>query len=210
MEGQSDTLFGRSLESLLSPEPILFTSKTGEADRDLKIWNAFRAGSREALDYIFKQHVSNLFAYGSKFTKDQDLVLDCIQDLFVELWNRRQSLSETNSIRFYLLRALRRRIARTIHGVKRFEAITEEAQYLEEKINFSAEHFLVVQETEQARIARLKRAIEELTKRQRESIYLKFFQGLDNKAVATVMGLSEASVSTLVSQAIRALRVAFS
>lgn len=189
--------------------PLFFKHSESDADKDRKVWNAFRTGSREALDYIFKHHASNLFAYGSKFTKDQELVLDCIQDLFVELWNSRQRLSETDSIKFYLLRALRRRIARTMHGAKRLEAITEDVQYLEEKINFSAEHFLVLQETEQSRKAGLRRAIEGLTKRQRESIYLKFFQGLDNEAIASVMGLSEASVSTLVSQAIRALRVAY-
>lgn len=196
---------------LHSEEPVgvFFKFSDSHADRDLKIWNAFRAGSRDALDYIFKQHASNLFAYGAKFSKDQELVLDCIQDLFVELWNRRQRLSETNSIRFYLLKALRRRIARTVHGVKRFEAITGDVAYLEDKINFSAEYLLVLQETEQSRKARLKHAMENLTKRQHESIYLKFFQGLDNEAISSIMGLSIGSVNTLISQAVRALRASF-
>jgi RNA polymerase sigma factor (sigma-70 family) len=190
------------------PKPLFFTNNDSAVAKDLKIWTAFRQGNREALDYIFKQHASNLFAYGIRFTKDQDLVLDCIQDLFVELWNRRQSISETNSIKFYLLKSLRRRIARTLHGAKRLEAITGDAQYLEEKMNFSTEHFLVLQEADQSRKASVKRAIEGLTKRQRESIYLKFFQGLDNEAIASVMNLSEGSLSTLISQSIKALRVA--
>lgn len=192
----------------MTQEPLFLTSSDNDADRDVKIWNAFRMGSREALDYIFKHHASGLFAYGSKFSKDQELVLDCIQDLFVELWNRRQRLSETSSTRFYLLKALRRRIARALQGVKRFEVVADNLQYLEDKINFSAEHLLVLQEADQSRKAGLKRAIEGLTKRQRESIYLKFFQGLDNESIAAVMGLTHGSVNTLVSQAIRALRAA--
>ena len=194
------------VESAPRPRPLFFTDNESPSEKDSKIWNAFRQGSREALDYIFKHHASNLFAYGSRFSKDQEIVLDCIQDLFVELWNRRQSLSETTSIKFYLLKSLRRRIARTLHGIKRLETISDEAQYLEDKMNFSAEHFLVSQETDQFRKASLKVAIEGLTKRQRESIYLKFFQGLDNESIASVMGLSEASVHTLVSQSIKALR----
>jgi RNA polymerase sigma factor (sigma-70 family) len=185
---------------------LFFTNNDSAADRDSKIWNAFRQGNREALDYIFKEHASNLFAYGTRFTKDQELVLDCIQDLFVELWNRRLALNETNSIKFYLLKSLRRRIARTVHGAKRLETITDEVQYLEEKMNFSVEHLMVAQESDQARKAGLRRALEGLTKRQRESIYLKFFQGLNNEAIASVMNLSEASAATLVSQAIAALR----
>jgi RNA polymerase sigma factor (sigma-70 family) len=205
---EQNTILLYHVEPTLPPRPLFFTNNDSATEKDLKIWNAFRQGSREALDYIFKQHASNLFAYGTRFTKDQELVLDCIQDLFVELWNRRQSLSETNSIRFYLLKGLRRRIARTINGAKRLEAIADDAQYLEEKMNFSVEHFLVLQETDQSRKASLKRAMESLTKRQRESIYLKFFQGLNNEAIASVMSLSEPSVSTLVSQAIKALRLA--
>ena len=193
-------------ESALTRTPLFFTNNDSPADKDSKIWNAFRQGNREALDYIFKEHASNLFAYGTRFTKDQELVLDCIQDLFVELWNRRQALNETKSIKFYLLKALRRRIARTVHGAKRLEAITDEVQYLEEKMNFSVEQLMVAQESDQARKAGLRRALEGLTKRQRESIYLKFFQGLNNEAIASVMNLSEASAATLVSQAIAALR----
>ena len=196
------------VESAPTTGPLFFTNNDSPSDKDSKIWNAFRQGNREALDYIFKEHASNLFSYGTRFTRDQELVLDCIQDLFVELWNRRQNLSETNSIKFYLLKALRRRIARTVHSVRRREEITDEVQYLEEKMNFSVEQIMVAQETDQAKKASLKRALERLTKRQREPIYLKFFQGLNNEAIASVMGLSESSACTLVSQAIGALRFA--
>ncbi len=203
---ETNTISLYHVESASTRKPLFFTNNDSPSDKDSKIWNAFRQGNREALDYIFKEHASNLFAYGTRFTKDQELILDCIQDLFVELWHRRQTLSETNSIKFYLLKALRRRIARTVHGAKRLEAVTDEVQYLEEKMNFSVEQLMVAQEADQARKAGLRRALEGLTKRQRESIYLKFFQGLNNEAIASVMNLSEASAATLVSQAIAALR----
>lgn len=196
------------VESAPTTRPLFFTNNDSASDRDIKIWNAFRQGNREALDFIFKEQASNLYSYGTRFTKDHELVLDCIQDLFVELWNRRQSLSETKSIKFYLLKALRRRIARMVHTDKRRVAVTDEVQYLEEKMDFSVEEFMVAQEADQATKAGLKRALDALTKRQRESIYLKFFQGLDNEAIASVMNLSEASLSTLISQSIKALRVA--
>lgn len=188
------------------PEPVFFTSTDSAADRDERVWNAMRAGSREALDFIFQQHSSGLFSYGSRFTRDKQLVLDAIQDLFVELWNRRQNLGHTNCIRFYLLKALRRRVARAMLGAKRFEMISEDLQYAEDTIGFSAEHLLVEEETRQNRDAHLKNAIEGLTRRQRESIYLKFFQGLENQSIAAIMGLTTASVSTLLSQAVKALR----
>jgi RNA polymerase sigma factor (sigma-70 family) len=203
------------MEAVLRPEPLVAADRvflrpgSSTSEHDRLVWDAFRSGSREALDAIFRAHVSGLYAYGSKFTKDRETVLDCIQDLFVELWNRRQSISPTNCIRYYLLKGLRRRITRVVHGAKRSEMASQMAGYLDETIDFSAEHILVAQETEQTTRARLKRAVENLTRRQRESIHLKFYHGLDNASIAEVMGLTEASVHTLVSQAVQALRNVF-
>jgi len=199
------------MEAIHHPEPLVadrvfLKPGVSTSERDRLVWDAFRSGSREALDSIFRTHAPGLYAYGSKFTKDRDTVLDCIQDLFVELWNRRQSISSTSCIRYYLLKGLRRRITRSVHGAKRIEAVSQAAGYLDETIDFSAEHILVAQETEQGTKTRLKKAVESLTRRQRESIHLKFYHGLDNSSIAEVMGLTEASVHTLVSQAVRALR----
>jgi len=193
-------------DAITSRSPLLFTSGEDAGERDKRIWNAFRASNREALDLIFREHTSKLFSYGSKFTKDQNLVLDCIQDLFVGLWNSRQRLSETSNIKFYLLKALRHRLLRTLHKEKRLEAIAEHALYLEEGMNFSIEQDFLLQDSEQFRRASIRRAIDGLTKRQREVIYLKFFQGLNNDAISSMMDLEPSSVSTLLSQAIRALR----
>lgn len=193
-------------EPTLAAERVFLEPGTSNSERDRLVWDAFRSGSREALDTIFRAHASGLFAYGSKFTKDRDTVLDCIQDLFVELWNRRQSISATNCIRYYLLRGLRRRITKALHGAKRIEMASRMAGYLDETVDFSAEQILVAQEAEQSNRARLRKAVEGLTRRQRESIHLKFYHGLDTPSIAEVMGLTEASVHTLVSQAVRALR----
>jgi RNA polymerase sigma factor (sigma-70 family) len=91
-------------------------------------------------------------------------------------------------------------------GERRSEEVVENASHQEEKVNFSIEHLMISQEVEFLKKLRLKRAIEGLTKRQKECVYLKFFQGLDNLAIASVMGLSESSVNTLVSQALSSLR----
>ena len=207
MNEQAANFFKEEPVTLRSP--LLFASGETAAEKDRKVWNAFRAGSREAFDYIFREQSAKLFSYGSRFTKDQELVLDCIQDLFVGLWNSRHRLSETTTIKFYLLKALRHRLMRALQKEKRLEAIAENAFYLEDRVNFSIEEVFVHQETELFRKASLRRAIEGLTRRQREAIYLKFFQGLTNEAIGSVMDLETSSVSTLVSQSVGALRVVF-
>ena len=99
-------------------DTYLFTTDTPQEHVDAVVWNAFKSGDRKALDYIFNKYVKLLYAYGGKITKDQDLVEDCIQDLFVELWQRRHSLSEVTHIKYYLLKSLRRRVARKLSSDK--------------------------------------------------------------------------------------------
>src|SRR5690606_16061393 len=75
-------------------------------------WCAFKKGDKKAFSTIYKAHIHDLLNYGYKVTSDRKLIEDSIQDLFLELWQNRERLSETTSIRFYLFKALRYKIVR--------------------------------------------------------------------------------------------------
>ena len=49
---------------------------------DKEIWNRFKLGDEDALKVIYDNHLSTLYNYGLKFSKDHELVKDCIQDFF--------------------------------------------------------------------------------------------------------------------------------
>lgn len=51
-----------------------------------------------------------LYRYGFQYTKDKALIKDAIQDLFVELRQKRKRLSHTTSIKLYLYKSIRRKI----------------------------------------------------------------------------------------------------
>src|SRR6267143_316734 len=88
---------------------------------EMELWNSFRAGNREALNTIFEKSVRLLFAYGRNMTRDQGLVSDCIQDIFVELWMKRGSLTaQLISLKYYLIKSVRRRELRRLAVDKRF------------------------------------------------------------------------------------------
>ena len=57
--------------------------------RDQDLWQDLGAGDRNALDYIYYSQVPTLLSYGRHLTPDSTLVDDCIQDLFVDLWIKR-------------------------------------------------------------------------------------------------------------------------
>src|SRR5882672_10780272 len=81
-------------------------------DEEVLLWLQFKGGDREAFATLYQKHSIPLIAYGMKLCPDLDLLKDQIQELFVELWHSREGLSPTDSVKFYLLKALRYKLIR--------------------------------------------------------------------------------------------------
>jgi RNA polymerase sigma factor (sigma-70 family) len=167
-----------------------------------EVWRQFRNGSEEALAILYKSHYKALFAYGRKFCADRNFVEDCIHDLFLELSHNRQRLGDTPSVRHYLLKSLRRKI---IHGLKK-----QNASFLPEEYTFelipSHEQDLIGEENFARNRERILQAVAQLSQRQQEALYLKFYNDLDYGQIATVMSLNYQSARNLIHRAMTTLR----
>jgi DNA-directed RNA polymerase specialized sigma24 family protein len=78
------------------------------------LWDAFRNGSEAAYAEMYELFAVDLYRYGYNLVKNKELVEDCLHELFLHLHNKRETLGATNNIQFYMYRALRRRLTRTI------------------------------------------------------------------------------------------------
>ena len=59
---------------------------------------------------LYHEHIDNLFAFGSRFTTNREVLKDCIQDVFVKLYTKRDELNRVENIESYLYVSLRNRI----------------------------------------------------------------------------------------------------
>jgi len=174
-------------------------------DKDY-LWDEFKDGNKEAFSEIFKTYFKLLFRYCQKFSNNLPVIEDCIQDLFLGLWKNRESLGETDSIKFYLLRSIRRKLARAIRKNREVPIDQTEWEFLPFNIQFSFEHEIVSKDTSQERKERLSLALKSLTKRQKEAIYLKFYCGLNYDEIAQLMSMSVKSAYNLIYRGIKDLR----
>ena len=78
---------------------------------DEQLWRDFKGGCQASFALIYKDHFFNLYRYRIGRGYSRDIVKDCIQDLFVELWKYRESLKDTDSIAYYLLKSLRYKLS---------------------------------------------------------------------------------------------------
>ena len=77
---------------------------------DVRLWELFSEGKEIAFSHIYGTHFEGLFQYGCQFTKNESLVEDALQDMFIELREKRKKTIIQTSIRNYLFTCLRRRI----------------------------------------------------------------------------------------------------
>ncbi|MGI4832659.1 MAG: RNA polymerase sigma factor [Janthinobacterium lividum] len=174
---------------------------------DDSLWKEFLAGSKQAFERIFLAHYDDLFRYGVRLTGDEEVVKDCIQNLFQRLWHRRKDLRPVEETRPYLFSALRHHITDEQRAQQRRTALQN--GYLgEAEVHHSPEDFLIAQQLTSEQQAQLLKALQQLSSRHREAVYLKFFDGFTYERIAELMGLNQQSVRNLVHQAIKRLRQA--
>jgi RNA polymerase sigma-70 factor (ECF subfamily) len=175
-----------------------------ERNLDAEIWERFKRGDEQAFSYIFDTYHLTLFEYGQRFTCDEFLVRDSIQDLFFELARKKDRLSPTDSILFYLLKSLRLKIFGNIRKSRKMTATELDDEHLDEfRLSYSTD---VRAEEKELRLDLLADALNQLPPRLKETIYLKFYQNLSNKEVAEIMQVSYQSVGNSVQKAIAKLK----
>lgn len=59
---------------------------------------------------LYDKNIDNLFAFGSRFTTNRELLKDCIHDVFVKFFARKDKLKDVHNIESYLFISLRNRI----------------------------------------------------------------------------------------------------
>jgi len=172
---------------------------------DHELWVAFLKGDQQVLSLIYLRHVNALFDYGSKISADHDLVRDCIQDTFVTIIKNRKTLSPTDNVRLYLFKAFKRKLIRELQKKTRFLPFDpEKGERFEISFlrNFDHAEFEVTQEQKE----RLTEAVDTLTIRQREAIYLRFIRGMNYHDISVIMDLNYQSARALIHRAIGRLR----
>ncbi|MDO1449662.1 sigma-70 family RNA polymerase sigma factor [Rhodocytophaga aerolata] len=173
---------------------------------DTQLWQAFTTGNKEALSYIYLQHYKYLINYGIRLYSKEEVVEDCIHDIFTELWQRRKSTTHLLSIRLYLLKALRNKIYSYLKKQQTSLDVNLYTDNYHFTVEYSFEENLIRELGDEELKRKLVCALNQLSARQKEAIYLRFYNNLDYEQIAMVMGISNQSIRTHVYQAIKLLR----
>jgi len=174
---------------------------------DLKIlWDKVLSGDKDALGKLFNQCFNSLYSYGYRITPDSENVRDAIQEIFFQVWKYRENLTTPDSVQAYLFISLRRELLNKKKSCQQRDDVNNNYYIEEFDALISYNNWDEILNLEEEDSKELKRAIENLTPRQREVIYLKFYEGFSTEELSEILDLHAQSIYNLVFSAINQLR----
>ena len=174
---------------------------------DLEIWRSFKNNDKAAFIHIYTSYFHVLYNYGHKMCQDEELIKDCIHDVFAQINESKSRLSDVANIKFYLLKSFRTRFLlyqkRSVRFVKD-SRMTDENHF---DFSLSVEQKIINAQLDSEKISRLNRAIKQLPVRQREAIYYFFYEELSVDDIKDLMHVSNRrTVQNLIYRAIASLK----
>ena len=179
---------------------------------DAKIWDDFLLGSKDAYSFMYEKYARVLYNYGYKIAQNRQLTEDCLQDLFLTILETRERLSHTDSIKFYLMRSLRRDIVRKLNGGTRLtgqwlgQHRSLDDHDVDFRVEFQYEPTWLDSQISKERSESILRELNQLPARQKEALFLKFFDNLSYEEIAGIMGIETTSAYKVIYKAIAALQ----
>jgi len=166
-------------------------------------WSNFKGGDFASLGILFETHYQELFYYGIKIVAMPELVKDTIQDLFADVWERRNTMVSVDNFKAYLIISLRNELVHRINRIRK-ESLSEAIATLQ--FSFSPEDFLISTEQNSEHSRLLSISMDGLTDRQREVILLRFFHELEFHEISQVLKMNIQSVRNLLFRALDKIR----
>lgn len=171
-----------------------------------ELWQNLRNGDKEALFLLYNNLYFHLVRFGLKTCADDELVKDCVTQLFLQLWDKRQKLPVVTSVRSYLYTALKRDLLDQLAYQTRVDSTIQKLNETEEMSECSYEEMIINIQHDKDVKRKLKSALDHLTPRQVELIRLKFFEGLSYEQISLHTAQSIKTAYNTIYDAIKTLR----
>ena len=180
-------------------ETNLFDSKDNFSIQDEELIKMLRSDDIGALKEIFQRFHIRLFQLAAGVLHNEDLAKDIVQDVFIDLWNRRHT-SNIQILNNYLVTAIKFQALKQLRNGKLQDhhlKLIQNIQFVnqtEDSINFS--------ELDSS----LKLALDQLPPRCKQVFELSRFENLSHKEIAGKLGITAKTVEVQIHKALVVLR----
>ena len=164
--------------------------------------------TEEDFRYIFRNQYPGLLNYALSLFADEE-VKDIVQEAFVELWKRRDALTDDDHIKAFLYKTVYTRTLNAVRHRHIVQGYSEQKRQIETKKMkyYHPEQSDVMRHVESRELGRqINAAIDELPEKCRMAFTLSYLHGMKNKEISDVMKISVRTVDTHIFKALHYLR----
>jgi RNA polymerase sigma factor (sigma-70 family) len=165
----------------------------------------FREGDVQAFSKLYNLYVNLLFSYGCKLTSDTELLKDCIQEVFVKIYNMRTELDSVANFKSYVLISLKNKLCD--ESRKRVNLSSVAVEDLDVIASDNIENDYIANEREALNNIFVTKMLDQLSPRQRKAIILYYIEEKKYEDICVIMQMNYQSVRNLIHRGISKLRV---
>jgi RNA polymerase sigma factor (sigma-70 family) len=178
-------------------------SSSVQQEDETSWWLRLLRGEPNALAFFYEKYADWLLKYGLSVAYNRELVQDSVQELFIQIWNRRENLTVPQSVKYYLMVSLRRIILKDVMSAR----LTTDL-FPDHTLAVDDQSGLDFEEVAEANVRKLQAAVRALPPRQQEVIFLRFFDKMSYEEITGLTGLDYQVLRNTIHRAIKALRQA--
>ena len=164
--------------------------------------------NEDSISALYHKYVDLLYNWGKTYTSNNELIKDCIQDLFAHLLNRSEVLKNVKNIKVYLFTALQNNIIRETQKNKTlnyYDGLHVNKATLNSEVSISVEDTIIHHETKSINKEKIKKLIHDLPYRQKRAIFLRYKLQMDYDEICSILEIDYQSARTLIYRAIKNL-----
>ena len=165
---------------------------------------SFQAGNMAAFSQLYKLHINILFNYGLKLTIDKELLKDCIHDIFVKLYTKKDELGTIDNLRSYLFISLKNKLCDELR--RRMYMSDTAVEEVSISTPTDVEDDYMEEEQRKNEFSLVKRLLDQLSPRQREALTLYYIEEKKYEDICEIMNMNYQSVRNLMHRGLTKLR----
>ena len=165
---------------------------------------SFQAGNMAAFSQLYDLHINILFNYGLKLTIDKELLKDCIHDIFVKLYTKKDELGTIDNLRSYLFISLKNKLCDELR--RRMYMSDTAVEEVSISTPTDVEDDYMEEEQRKNEFSLVRRLLDQLSPRQREALTLYYIEEKKYEDICEIMNMNYQSVRNLMHRGLTKLR----
>ena len=170
-------------------------------ENDNLFLKGIKKGSKQSFENLFKAYYELLFNYLYRLSSDEFISEDCLQNVFLNIWIKRNSLQIKSSLKNYLLRSCHNEFLMHLRKKKKEFDILDTLKW--EAIS---EIFIEEEHKLEDDLIQLEKHIEELPNKCKQAFKLSKIERKKHKEISAIMDISTKTVEAHISKAVRLLK----